>query len=63
MAKGKMKGQNLTAQRGWSTIMKWQGSYPVGRKFLNLLRRARYAYADSQFKGPQKLFSIFQDPS
>ncbi|EGV96249.1 hypothetical protein I79_012941 [Cricetulus griseus] len=31
-----MKGKNLTARKGWSTIMRQQGSYRVGRKFLSL---------------------------
>lgn len=39
-----MKDKNLKAQRGWSTIMKWQGSYRVGRKVQNLPRSARYSY-------------------
>lgn len=36
MTKRKMKGKNLTARKGWSTIMRQQGSYRVGRKFLSL---------------------------
>lgn len=54
MAKRKMKGKNLTAKREWSTIMKWQGSYQVGRKFLHLQWHARHSCVDSQFKRPAK---------
>lgn len=54
--KRKMKGKNLKARRGRSTIMKWQGSYQVGRKVLNLPQCARYSCADSQLKDPKNVF-------